>query len=711
MPSQFGGIAVDDIQPAADGSQFGGIPVDNNAPKPDTSFISNYGQSFTNAANEGRIGLEGLGQSVGKALYGANPQDTSEQAGRQAELNKIKSETAQSGVEPSGMGGTLGSIAGSIAGNPTSWTPLGEINGIGDLVKGGAKLGAASGLIENTDDNSIWNHLLNAGIGGAEGAAGSAILGKAGQAIGEIPSGIINRAKGAFADTAEDIASQSDKNWEDAGNLFKSSTANGAVLHDASAQNVLDRVKSDVGVLGSRTIGTAGVLDDFQKAIDNGGMTPDKLHDLRQDLGDVISKDTKSKIDGGGVGKDGQKAMAAKNALDESLSGLTEKDLAAGTPQAINDLQNGISSTAKAYRYDRLGDMLKDAQGDPNAIKKGAEKLLKSMKGLSDDETAALQDMATRGTGQAIERGLGTFGIDWGKTKNMALPTLVGDAAKGGLALHGGAPLVGVGTVLRQTGKLAAKGKGQNALDTFMERETEPDNAPSMAKKIFDLQQRVKGTPAKAQGEVSDYFVPNKNSGAAHLAIPAAAGGAALAAQQIMNKGNIGQQNQDELKKLQFPQQPQQKPQSSLPDVSSFAKAESGENPNARNPNSTASGLYQFTNRTWGDMVMRYGKQTGIGFGDKGDPKAQATMAALYAQDNIKSLQKAIGRMPTKGELYEAHVLGAHGAAKLINANPNQEALLLFPRQVFDANRPIFFDGRRPRSVAEVRNLLAQKVA
>lgn len=110
-------------------------------------------------------------------------------------------------------------------------------------------------------------------------------------------------------------------------------------------------------------------------------------------------------------------------------------------------------------------------------------------------------------------------------------------------------------------------------------------------------------------------------------------------------------------------------------------------------------------------MVKRYGKQTGIDLGDKGNPQAQATMASLYAKDNVASLQKTLGRIPSKPELYMAHVLGAQGAAKLINSNPNQEAIMLFPRQVFDANRDIFFNGKTPRTAAQVYQLLSQKVS
>jgi hypothetical protein len=87
-------------------------------------------------------------------------------------------------------------------------------------------------------------------------------------------------------------------------------------------------------------------------------------------------------------------------------------------------------------------------------------------------------------------------------------------------------------------------------------------------------------------------------------------------------------------------------------------------------------------------------------------------MVQLLAKDNIDHLQSNIGRMPTKGELYAAHFLGAAGASKLIkNADSTQPAYQLFPEQA-KANRPIFYTkDMRPRSVAQVYQLLHEKVS
>lgn len=294
-------------------------------------------------------------------------------------------------------------------------------------------------------------------------------------ALGGIPDAVAIRAKGALAMSPDSRAEVSQKNWDTASNLFKRSTSAGAVIHDSSAQNLLNTVKQAIGGLNSRTSDTAGVLADFEEAIKNGNVTPDKLHEFRQNFADVISSNTKSKIDGGGVNLDGKKALIAKNAISEVMAQLTGADLSKGSPQAISDMLEGINKTAQAYRFDRVAQMLDDAQSDPNAIQRGAIKLLKNTNGYNAEEIAALKTMSKRGLGQQIERGVGTFGFDTGKLKNVALPTLV---KTGALAVPGGVPLVGAGTILRQTGKLAARGLGQEALDAIMSRDTSPPAIP-----------------------------------------------------------------------------------------------------------------------------------------------------------------------------------------------------------------------------------------
>lgn len=159
------------------------------------------------------------------------------------------------------------------------------------------------------------------------------------------------------------------------------------------------------------------------------------------------------------------------------------------------------------------------------------------------------------------------------------------------------------------------------------------------------------------------------------------------------------------------------------------AQLESGLNPAAQAPTSSATGLFQFIDQTWLAMVKSVGPALGLGayaqsivqgsdgryqvpdpaaraeiYGMRKDPTASAAMAGAFTRSNAAQLAGAIGRQPTQSELYMAHFLGAEGAGKLISAvstRPDTSAAAMFPGAAA-ANRSIFYDGVRPRSVAEV---------
>jgi hypothetical protein len=90
------------------------------------------------------------------------------------------------------------------------------------------------------------------------------------------------------------------------------------------------------------------------------------------------------------------------------------------------------------------------------------------------------------------------------------------------------------------------------------------------------------------------------------------------------------------------------------------ASLESSFNPNAKNPKSSASGLFQFINST----ARQYG------LADPFDPVASTDAAARLAATNAAGLKRALGRDPTAGELYLAHQQGLGGATKILS-NPN----------------------------------------
>lgn len=142
-----------------------------------------------------------------------------------------------------------------------------------------------------------------------------------------------------------------------------------------------------------------------------------------------------------------------------------------------------------------------------------------------------------------------------------------------------------------------------------------------------------------------------------------------------------------------------------------IAQAESGGNPNAENPNSSASGMYQFTNNTWNASVQRWGKELGVSLKDRNNPQAQEKMANKLLESNASYLEKKTGNKPSDGELYLAHFMGAPAAVKLMKSyGTKASAPQMFPAAA-KANQSIFFNkSGKPRSVEEVYQVITSKV-
>lgn len=102
---------------------------------------------------------------------------------------------------------------------------------------------------------------------------------------------------------------------------------------------------------------------------------------------------------------------------------------------------------------------------------------------------------------------------------------------------------------------------------------------------------------------------------------------------------------------------------------------ESGGDPNARNPNSSAGGLGQFIDSTWISMLTKNrpdlveGKSPQEIIALKSDPVLSKQMTEAYAADNGQILAKA-GQPVTPGNTYLAHFAGPQGAVSVLSASP-----------------------------------------
>lgn len=164
------------------------------------------------------------------------------------------------------------------------------------------------------------------------------------------------------------------------------------------------------------------------------------------------------------------------------------------------------------------------------------------------------------------------------------------------------------------------------------------------------------------------------------------------------------------------------------------AGQESGFDPNAKARTSSATGLYQFIEKTWLKMVREHGDKYGLGdyaakIDESGrvkssalrreilalrrDPEASAFLAAEYASENKRILEQTWGGKVGPTELYLAHFLGSGGAGAFLKAmdeNPLQSGADLLPKAA-NANRNVFYNMKtgRERSVAEIYDLFAGK--
>jgi hypothetical protein len=155
------------------------------------------------------------------------------------------------------------------------------------------------------------------------------------------------------------------------------------------------------------------------------------------------------------------------------------------------------------------------------------------------------------------------------------------------------------------------------------------------------------------------------------------------------------------------------------------ARRESALNPHARAGTSSATGLFQFIESTWLDMVRRHGADHGLSaqaaalrnganaetrrdiLALRSDPELSARMAGELARENAATLQARLGRAPNAGELYAAHVMGPNGALRLIEAAQQgaPSAVALFPREAA-ANRGLFYNNGQPRTAQQLLDRL-----
>lgn len=157
------------------------------------------------------------------------------------------------------------------------------------------------------------------------------------------------------------------------------------------------------------------------------------------------------------------------------------------------------------------------------------------------------------------------------------------------------------------------------------------------------------------------------------------------------------------------------------------AGTESAFDPKAKAKTSTATGLFQFIEKTWMSMVKNHGAKYGLSdYASQIDgnghvknaktrqdilnlrkaPEIASYMAAEFATENEAYLSRTVGGDIGPTELYLAHFMGAGGASAFLNQknkNPSAIAADLFPKEAM-ANRGVFYDAKtgKPKTLGQI---------
>lgn len=146
-------------------------------------------------------------------------------------------------------------------------------------------------------------------------------------------------------------------------------------------------------------------------------------------------------------------------------------------------------------------------------------------------------------------------------------------------------------------------------------------------------------------------------------------------------------------------------------ELAAIAAIESSFRPKVKASTSSATGLFQFTKRTWRVTLESYGEQYGLSADtDIRDPMANALMGAEYIKENRRVLQRKMGRYPSLLDVYLAHLIAPRRVAAIEDINPKASMAYLYPN-LAKYNYTLFYKkSGESRSVKEFKKFIGGKV-
>lgn len=289
--------------------------------------------------------------------------------------------------------------------------------------------------------------------------------------------------KGAAPMTEEARQGLSSAARSKANKYYSAVRESGAEFKPDTVKNLVNKIDTELAARGRLNPAlhgkTIAILDDLRKDIQEGILDPARLDENRKLLSRV-----KKGLEGA---EDYGTAQAAVRVINEFEKGLKPSDFTKGSPEVMKQLLAGRAASAKAMKLDRVSDIIKQADGDPNKIKSALTRFVnkeKNLRGFTQAEVKALKDAARNTTSEKLLKMAGKFGIDLGAslTPGNTVAPFVG-------GYIGGTPIVVAGTVARQLQKYMARGKADDVIRAIQKGKTPKELMklpPQEARKIIE---------------------------------------------------------------------------------------------------------------------------------------------------------------------------------------------------------------------------------
>lgn len=518
MASRFGGVPIQQ-----GGSRFGGVPIEQNSPtagqragqildaglpevkqsgaltfddvpdvkpslmtriKGDIQNRYAQGQQIADQYVNGQISApSAYGQIIGKTMFGSGADALGEVAKTvwgddpDEPIQKAITGAAQTVVGSAPVQYGLSKWQEFKANHPEA---AGNLEAAGDVVNFLGSVGGVKGAVTAaTDAAPVVKSAVNKVEAASQKLPGMLGDTKSGVSVSDamlgVPEYTGNRVKGLFAERGAKLENTSAKLHAEAQPIYQEVDRAGGRINPAGIQQIKKNIDSNLGARDEIMDGkTLNMLSKMEKAMDSGDISVTKLDRYRRKFSAIADDTRKSVVDGGGLTEEGRNAVLVIKGIDESLKKLQPQHFSVGSPELVAKLEQARAASSRAFAFDRLKRIAQKAEGDPTRIKVALTKLVNDkskMAGFTKEEAALLTEASKRSSMEAIERGLGTFGIDLGVRKNVAFPSLSASAAAG---VSGAVPAavagVAAGTAARQASKYAARGKLQSAMDAVKNR-------------------------------------------------------------------------------------------------------------------------------------------------------------------------------------------------------------------------------------------------